>query len=338
MESQQASTKTLFLTGATGFIGSHIARRFLRAGYIVEALKRPDSNYGLLTDIADQLTWHEGDVTDIPSLEAAIKPGCDVIHAAAIVSFIPKERGRMEKINVEGTANVVNVCLKVGVRKIGYVSSVAALGRPDPKKGQTAHPQRITESQKWEDSPNNSYYAQTKYRAELEMWRGVAEGLNVVMVNPSIVLGAGDWNRSSTQLFKYVNDEKRFYPAGLVNYVDVQDVTEALFGLMESQVSGQRFILNAGTIPYKALLEQMAVVLNKRPPKTHIAPWLAEIGWRVEALRSWITGKPPLITRETARSASSAYQFEGSNINHVIDFQYRSLTETLQQAAPAYLP
>lgn len=328
--------KTLFLTGATGFIGSHIARRFLAAGYTVEALKRPESGYGLLADIAEQLIWHEGDVTDIPSLEAAIKPGCDVIHAAAIVSFIPKDRSRMDKINVEGTANVVNVCLKVGVRKLGYVSSVAALGRPSLPKGQEGKTQEINEDQKWEDSPNNSYYAQTKYRAELEVWRGVAEGLNVVMVNPSIVLGAGDWNRSSPQLFKYVNDEKRFYPAGLVNYVDVQDVAGTMYLLMNSNVTAQRFILNAGTIPYKVLLEQIAVVLNKRPPTTYISPLLAEIGWRIEWLRTWLSGKPPLITRETAQSASAAYQFDGSKISKVIDFQYRSLAETLHQAAKAY--
>lgn len=336
MESQLYSPKTVFITGATGFIGSHLARRFLASGYTVEALKRPESSYGLLSDIATQVTWHEGDVTDIPSLEAAIKPGCDVVHAAAIVSFVSKDRPQMEKINVEGTANMVNVCLKAGVRKLGYISSVAALGRPVIKKGQGGQLQVVAEDQKWEDSPNNSYYAQTKYRAELEVWRGEAEGLNVVMVNPSIVLGAGDWSRSSSQLFKYVNDEKRFYPAGLVNYVDVQDVADVLYQLMVSHVSSERFILNAGTIPYKALLEKIAVVLKKRPPTTHISPTLAEIGWRLEAIRSFLTGKPPLITRETARSASALYQFNGSKINHVIDFQYKPLSETLELAVSAF--
>ena len=153
--------------------------------------------------------------------ETAIQPGIDVIHAAAIVSFIPKDRDRMEQINVEGTANVVNVCLKAGVRKLGYVSSVAAVGRPAGKGGKATERVLIGEDQKWEDSPNNSAYATTKYRAELDVWRGIAEGLNAVMVNPSVVLGAGDWNRSSLQLIKYVGDERPFYPAGLVNYVDV---------------------------------------------------------------------------------------------------------------------
>lgn len=326
---------TTFITGATGFIGSHIARRYLAAGHQVEALKRSNAGPGMLADVADQITWHEGDILDIPSLEAAIKPGIDVIHAAAIVSFTPKDRERMEKINVEGTANVVNVCLQVGVRKLGYLSSVAALGRPATKGPKTNEPAVIDENQKWEDSPNNSAYAKTKYRAELEVWRGVAEGLNAVMVNPSVVLGTGDWTRSSLQLIKYVYDEKRFYPEGVVNYVDVLDVAEALYQLMESNISSERYILNAGTIPYKALLEQLATTLGKRPPTVRVPPTLTRVLWPLEAVRSWLTGKAPLITRETARSASSRYQYDGRQIEQTIGLQYRPLNETLRRVADA---
>lgn len=325
--------KTVFITGATGFIGSHIARRFLREGYQVEALKRPERDAGLLTDVADQIKWHEGDITDIPSLEAAIRPGIDVVHAAAVVSFVPKDRAYMEKVNVEGTANVVNVCLHAGIRKLGYISSVAALGRPATNNQPAGQPVLISEKQKWEDSPLNSNYAKTKYRGELEVWRGVAEGLNAVMVNPSVVFGPGDWNRSSMQLFKYVYDEKRFYPGGLVNYVDVRDVVDAMFRLMVSDITAERYILNAGTIPYKELLDKIAVALKKRPPSVPVSPVLSEIAWRVEAVWSWITGTSPLVTRETARSAGSFYQFDGSRIRQVIDFQYRALQDTIQAAA-----
>jgi nucleoside-diphosphate-sugar epimerase len=330
--------KSVFITGATGFIGSHIARRYLAEGYAVSALKRPESSYGMLADVADRITWQEGDVLDIPSLELAILPGIDVIHTAAIVSFVPKDRRQMERINVEGTANIVNVCLKAGVRKLGYLSSVAALGRPVAKgeKPTTATPTVIDESQKWEDSPNNSTYAQTKYRAELEVWRGIAEGLNAVMVNPSIVLGAGDWSRSSLQLLKYAYDEKPFYPAGLMNYVDVLDVTDALFRIMESNVTAQRYILNGGTIPYQSLLKQVAGVLGKRPPSIEVPPLLTQVLWPLEAIRAWLTGKAPLITRETARSASALYQFNGHKIEQLAGFQYRPLKETLQRVADAF--
>lgn len=290
----------------------------------------------MLTDVANQITWHEGDILDIPSLEAAIQSNSDVIHAAAIVSFAPKDRDQMERINVEGTANVVNVCLKMGVRKLGYVSSVAALGRPVAKGEEGSKPIVIDENQKWQDSPNNSAYAKSKYRAELEVWRGVAEGMNAVMVNPSIVLGAGDWNRSSLQLIKYVSDERSFYPTGLVNYVDVLDVTDALMSLMQADVTAERFILNGGTIPYRSLLEQIAAVLKKRPPALRIPPTLTRLLWPVEAIRAWLLNKAPLITRETARSASSAYQYDGRKIEQVSGFQYRPLSETLRRVADAF--
>ena len=326
----------VFITGATGFIGSHIARRYLADGHPVTVLYRPQTGYGMLADIADKLTWHEGDVLDIPSLETAIIPGIDVIHAAAIVSFVPKDRDRMEQINVEGTANVVNVCLKAGGRKLGFVSSVAAIGRPAANVGTVSEPIRIDETHKWQDSPNNSAYAKSKYRAELEVWRGVAEGLNAVMVNPSIVLGAGDWSRSSLQLIKYVHDERPFYPAGLVNYVDVLDVTDALIRLMQSSVTAERFILNGGTIPYRSLLEQIAGALGKRPPTRRILPILTRLLWPVEAVRAWLLNTTPLITRDTARSSSLFYAYDGRKIEQVPEFQYRPLSQTLGRVADAF--
>lgn len=327
----------VFITGATGFVGSHVARRLLTDGYQVEALTRKPGQFGLLTDISDKITWHIGDVTDIPSLEAAIRPNQDVIHAAALVSFSPKDRRAMEKVNVEGTANVVNVCLNVGVRKLGFVSSVAALGRPARKNPDAgiSQPTVIDESQKWEENPENSFYAQTKYRAELEVWRGVAEGLNAVIVNPSVVMGVGDWSRTSTQLVSYVLDEKRFYPTGLINYVDVLDVADALVQLMESDISAQRFILNAGTTPYRDFFGQMAVALGKRPPSVAVPDWLTQVLWPVEAVRSALTGSAPLITRETARSARSLYRMNGNKITEAFDFQYHTLAETVERIAKA---
>jgi dihydroflavonol-4-reductase len=330
------STKSVFITGATGFIGSHIARWYLAEGYTVSALYRPASGYGLLADVAERINWQEGDVLDIPSLEAAIVPNTDVIHAAAVVSFFPKDRNRMERINVEGTANIVNICLKVGVRKLGYVSSVAAIGRPVDKTGKHDEPMVLDEEQKWEESPNNSGYAITKYQAELEVWRGVAEGLNAVMISPSVVLGVGDWSRSSLQLIKYVYDEKPFYPAGLVNYVDVLDVADVLARLMQSDITAERYILNGGTIPYRSLLEQIAGALKKRPPGIRVAPALTRFLWPLEAIRAWATGKNPLITRETARSSGALYAYDGHRIEQVLDFQYRPLSDTLGRVSDAF--
>lgn len=321
------------VTGATGLIGSHVVRYLLSLGKSVSALYRAQNGYGLLTDVADQLTWLEGDLLDIPSLEDAITPGCDVIHCAAIVSFIPKDRARMEQINVEGTANLVNICLLKKVRKLAYLSSVAALGRPESKANVPGKPVELTEEQKWEESPLNSFYAKTKYRAELEVWRANAEGLPVVMVNPSVVLGEGDWTRSSTQLIKYVYDEKQFYTEGDINYVDVLDVAEAIVKLLHSEVVDQRFILSAGAMPYRDFLTQLAQALGKRPPTIRVPPGLAKVLASLEAVRSFLAGTSPLITQETARGASHRYYYPGGQITQSIDFQYRPLEVTIGRIA-----
>ena len=324
---------TTLVTGATGLIGSHVVRYLLALGRPVSALYRPQNGYGLLADVADKLTWHEGDLLNIPSLGDAITPGCDVIHCAAIVSFVPKDRVQMEQVNVEGTANLVNVCLQAGIRKLAYLSSVAALGRSEAKHADSKGITVLTEDQKWEESPLNSAYAKTKYRAELEVWRGSAEGLPVVMVNPTVVLGEGDWTRSSTQLIKYAYDEKRFYTEGDINYVDVLDVAEAIVQLLHSKIINQRFILNAGVLPYRDFLTKLALALGKRPPTVRVPPKLASVLARVEAVRSWLTGTAPLITPETARGASHHYYYPGNRITQAIDFQYHTLDETLARVA-----
>ncbi|MGV3560940.1 SDR family NAD(P)-dependent oxidoreductase [Larkinella arboricola] len=323
------------ITGANGLIGSHIVRRYLDAGRNVAALRRSSSDLHLLHDIQDRIIWLEGDILDIPALEEAVQTvqasgTVDVVHVAAMISYQPKDRARMDKVNVEGTANVVNVCLAKGVRKLGYVSSVAAVGRPTVK-GDTGKLMVIDEEQRWEESPQNSFYGQTKYRAELEVWRGMAEGLDAVIVNPSLVLGEGDWTRSSTQLFKYAFDEKPFYPAGIVNLVDVRDVAEAVFQLMQSPITAERFILTATTLPYKTFLDKLADALGKKRPKYRVPPKLTQLLWPLEAVRSWFTGKAPLITRETARSASGLYQYDGRKIETVLPFRYHNIDETIRR-------
>ncbi|GAB3575274.1 NAD-dependent epimerase/dehydratase family protein [Spirosoma luteolum] len=330
----------VFITGATGLIGSHVARRCLADGRRVSALKRPDSDYGLLADVADQLSWHEGDVLDIPSLEAAIEPGSDVVHAAALVNFLPRDRALMEKVNVDGTANVVNACLRAGVRKLAYVSSVVALSRParTPATDRQSQldPIFINEDQKWEESPYNSAYGKAKHRAELEVWRGTAEGLPAVIVNPTIVLGVGQWGRSSLQIVEYLAQERRYYMGGLVNLVDVLDVADALVQLLASPIQNKRFILNGGTIPYKDLFEQLAEAMQTRPPYIRVSRLVSQIIWPIESLVARLTGRKPLVTRDASVTASLLYSYDGRRIRQAIGFQYRPLGETLKRVGQAW--
>jgi dihydroflavonol-4-reductase len=321
--------QTVLITGANGLLGSALVKTFFGAGYQVKVLLRPKSDTSLLQSVLPQLTVLEGDILDIPSLEDAIQPNDLVVHAAATVSFAAKDQVKMLKVNAEGTANVVNVCLSQKASKLLYISSVAALGRPAEKQ-QEANA-TINEDQKWEESPNNSFYAKTKYLAECEVWRGIAEGLNAVMLCPSVVLGEGDWNKSSTQLFKYVWNENKFFTSGNVNYVDAQDVATIGLKLVEADVTEERFVVSAGSVPYEVLFQKIAKALGKKAPSIMVKPWQAEIIWRLEAIRTFFTRNAPLITKETAHSSKNKYFYDATKLKKLIDFEFTPLDETLER-------
>lgn len=294
-------------------------------------LKRTNSDFSLLQGVENQIVWHEGDILDVMSLEKAMVNIEYVIHTAAIVSFAPKDRDKMFKTNIEGTANMVNLCLENGIKKLCFVSSVAALGRSIPNEKKTENVISINEKATWEESPLNSNYAETKYFAEMEVWRGEAEGLNCVVVNPSLILGEADWHKSSTQLLKYVFDEHKFYPQGNVNYVDVQDVAECIFRLTIGDISGEKFILNAGEITYKDFFEKVALRFHKKAPSILLKPSITSLLWRLEAIRCFFTGNAPLITKETALSSSHSFKYPNNKIKQTLGFKFKSLEESLDR-------
>ncbi len=327
----------ILITGINGLVGSFVAKQFIDNGFKVGGLIRKNADLSLLKEYKEKINWLEGDVLDVLSLEKNFQNVSTVIHCAAVVSFVPKDREMMYKVNVEGTANVVNECLAQGIEKMIFVSSVAALGRKvNSKLDSNAHPV-YDETAQWEESKQNSHYAKTKYLAEMEVWRGVAEGLSANIVNPSIILGEGDWNKSSTQLFKYVYDENLFYTKGTINYVDAKDVARAIFDLHESTITGERFVLNAGNISYKDFFEKVALTFNKKSPSIKVAFWMGQIAWRLEAIRCFYTKNTPLITKETNLSSNSNYYYDNKKIINRISFTFSDLTETLNRVAKGLL-
>ncbi|QRR01953.1 NAD-dependent epimerase/dehydratase family protein [Dyadobacter sandarakinus] len=327
----------VLVTGATGLVGSHTARKLIAAGCEVHALVRNGANRSLLSGIESSITWQEGDILDLGALESAIRQVDYVVHAAAVVSFVPRDRKMMYKVNVEGTANVVNVCLKYPIKKLCHVSSIAAIGRPDSRKFQAGREVVLNEDQRWEDSPENSEYAKTKHLAELEVWRGIAEGLGAVIVNPTVILGEGDWTRSSTQLFRYVYKENPFYTEGIANVVDVQDVAEVIEKLLFSNISGERFLLNAGSITYENLFSLIADAMGKMRPAYQVKPWLAGIIWRIEAVRTWLLGTKPLITKETAKSAARKIRYDNRKIREALDFSFQPVEKSVSRISESLL-
>ncbi len=322
--------KKILITGITGLVGSFTARYFLKSGFNVVGLKRFNSDLSLIQDIENQVIWYEGDILDILVLEKAIENVSYVVHAAAIVSFAPKDRDKMFKTNVEGTINVVNLCLEKNIKKLCFISSVAALGRKTTNEN-ISHVIKIDEKATWEENKLNSNYAKTKYLAEMEVWRGQSEGLDCVIVNPSVILGEADWNKSSTQLLKYVYDEHKFYPVGNLNYVDVEDLAECVYKLTVSDISDERFILSAGQMSYKEFFEKVAPKFNKKAPSTLLGNSLTGFVWRLEAFRSFFTGNAPLITKETALSSSHSFEYSNDKIKNALNFTFRNIDESLDR-------
>ena len=235
----------------------------------------------------------------------------------------------MFKINIEGTANVVNAALDAGVKKMVHVSSVAALGR-------IRENEPVNENMNWTEETSNSNYGQSKYMAEMEVWRGIGEGLDAVIVNPTIILGAGDWESGSSKIFQSVYNEFPWYSDGVTGFVDVKDVAAVMTRLMDSNITAQRFIVSAENRTYKDVLTLIAKAFGKKPPYKKVTPAIAKIVWRLEALKSWFTKKDPLVTKETSKTALAKVNFDNSKLKKYLqDFNYRPIEETIVQTCAA---
>lgn len=310
----------VLVTGGSGLLGSELITQLLRSGKKVRALYHKTK----LTDFeSDNFEQFQSDILDVLGLEEALSGVDQVFHCAAIVSFNPRRKQEMLKINIEGTANLVNAALDAGVKKFVHVSSVAALGR-------IRENEPINETMNWSEETSNSSYGQSKYLAEMQVWRGIGEGLNAVVVNPVIILGPGDWNSSSSQIFKKVYNEFPWYATGTSGFVDVRDVAKAMIDLMNSDISSERFIVSAENRSYADLFALIARAFGKKTPHKKITKSLAKIVWRLEAIKSFFTGKDPLITKETARTALARVNFDNRKLKLFLpEFRYRKLEETV---------
>lgn len=323
--------KHILVTGGTGFVGSYLLRYLLEQGYSkIRAIKRVGSSTDLVQDIATKIEWVDCDILDLIGLEDVMEGIQQVYHSAAMVSFIPSERDRMKQVNVEGTANIVNLGLYHGIEKLVHVSSIAAIGRS--KEGVT-----ISESSKWENSPFNSKYAISKQLAEQEVWRGVAEGLAANIINPSMILGAGRWEDGPQKFFKLVWDQIPYYPRGSNGFVDVRDVAKMMVQLMEKDISGERFIANSSSISYKELMVLIARHLGKNPPSKPLHALLTHLLWRTEWLKSKLTGQAPSVTKETALHTSRSFFYDNAKSKEVLYFDYIPLEKTIADIAPSFL-
>lgn len=322
----------VLVTGGTGFLGAYIIKELVNKGHSVRAIRRGNTNpFFISPDITAKVEWIPGDILDPVGLEEAMEGTEAVIHAAAKVSFIGRERRQMLKTNIEGTANVVNAALEKNIKKLVYISSVAALGR-------SANGATVNEGRQWEETRLSTHYAVSKYHAEMEVWRGIGEGLNAVIVNPSTIIGYGDWNTSSCAIFKSTYHEFPWYTNGVNGFVDVEDVARAIVLLLESPISAERFVISGDNWSFRQLFDAIADGFSKKHPSREATPFLGALAWRLEKLKSGFTGKPALLTRETAKIAQSRTYFDSSKIKQYLPgFAFTPLQQTIRQACLAYL-
>lgn len=310
----------VLVTGGAGLLGKELIAQLLAQGKQVRAIYNKTRLPEFHIDGLEQLQCN---ILDVIGLEEAMKGIEQVYHCAAIVTFNPKRKRELYKINIEGTANVVNAALDAGVKKMVHVSSVAALGR-------IRENMPINETMNWTEETSNSRYGQSKYLAELEVWRGIGEGLDAVMVNPVVILGTGDWGAGSSRIFKSVYEEFPWYTDGITGFVDVRDVAKAMILLMESKIIAERFILSAEDRSFGDVFNLIAKAFGKKAPHKRVTPFLAKMVWRLEKIKSFFTRKEPMITKETATTALAKVHFNNSKfLKYFPGFTYHTIEETI---------
>lgn len=324
--------KKVFITGATGLVGSRLCKKFLEAGYEVLALRRRTSSMKLVAAFHDEVQWYEGDLLHQESLRAPITQADYVIHVGAMVSFSSENDALMQQVNVQGTSNMLALSMACGCEKFFFISSVASLGTP-----RAGYVIDETTTMATHNAVPRTMYASTKFEAEKRVWEAASQGLDVLIVNPSVVLGVGDWGRSSGRLIDYVFCKPSFYPVGCLNVVDLRDLVDIIYQLLESPFKNERYIVSSSYLTYQDFFQRVAQALQVSPPSWKLWPWLAAILWRLERIRSRFHVQPSLITRESMFVAASRVRYDNAKIQKALTINFRSLHETLQWVCTAYL-
>ena len=323
----------ILVTGGTGFIGSHLLLHLLENDEKVRAIYRNSKSISKTKNLFslyakaslfDKIEWIEADVTDIPSLEIAFRDIEFVYHCAALVSFDPKDEARLRKINIEGTANIVNFSLQYDVKKLCYVSSIAALG--DLPEYESA----ITETTEWNPEQYHSDYAISKYGAEMEVWRAQQEGLDVVIINPGVVLGAGFFDSGSGELFNAIATGLKFYSKGNTGFVGIADVVAIAYVLMKSDFNAERFILVSETISFEEITNKIATALNVKPPYIDAKKWMSEVAWRFDWMFSNLFFRKRKLSKAMATAMQSTDFYSNEKIKNAIIFEFTPIDEVIK--------
>ncbi len=333
----------ILVTGGTGLVGSHLLYKLLQTHAKVKAIYRREHKLELVqkvfsyyTEDSDSLyekiEWINADITDVPSLLKAFKNVDYVFHCAAFVSFEPDKYHQLRKINIEGTANVVNLCVSHQVKKLCYVSSIATIGHHQKSQ------QMITEDTFWNKEEDNSVYAITKYGAETEVWRGTQEGVDAVILNPGIIIGPGFWNSGgSSSLIKKIYNGMPYYTHGITGYVDVNDVVDTMIALMQSPIKNDRFIVISENLSFKEFQEQTTSALKINPPKKEATSFMLAVGWRLDWLNHLLTGKRRRLSKQVTKSARSVRKYDASKLQNALNIEFKPMLVSIKETCQLFL-
>lgn len=330
----------ILVTGGTGLVGAHLLyfllkeEKKVRAVYrSKEAIEKTKEVFSFYTDDAaliSKIEWFKADITDVPAMIPAFVGVKKVYHCAALISFNPKDYVAMRKVNIHGTAIIVNLSIDAKVDKICYVGSIASIG--DSLKGNL-----ITEENEWNKEADNSGYSITKFGAEMEIWRASQEDVDVVVVNPGVILGSGLFTSGSSEIISKIAKEFKFYTEGITGFVGIRDVVKAMILLMESPIKNERFILVSENKSYKEIFFLIADALHKKRPTLKIKPYQTEVAWRVFGLLSKITNTAPLLSKYSAKSAHNVSRYSSKKIEEQLHFQFEDITDVVKRVCSNYL-
>lgn len=329
----------ILVTGATGLVGAHLLLHLLEKNQVVRAIYRNTASIAKTKvlfkklhklTLFEQIDWVQADITNLPQLEIAFQESTQVYHCAGLISFDPADEELLRKINIEGTANVVNLCLAHGVEKLCFVSSIATIGvSPLPTIA-------CDETHEWNPELPHTDYAISKYGAEMEIWRGYQEGLAAVIVNPGVILGPYFWESGSGELFAKVAQKFPFYSSGSTGFICVSDVVQPMIQLMESTVSGERYILVSENKTYEAVLKEIAQTMNISMRWIAIHKWMIAIAWRVEALVGIIFGKKRRLSKQLAQTLFDSTQYSSAKISKELGIRFSPVSQVIQEIASVY--
>lgn len=330
----------ILVTGGTGLVGAHLLYKLTTENEKIRAIYRTEESLDKVKEIFSfytseitqhfsKIEWIKADITDIPSMIPVFIGIKKVYHCAALVSFNPKDYREMRKVNIHGTAIVVNLAIDAKIDKLCFVGSIAAVG--NAINGET-----ITEENEWNDEDDNHGYAITKFGAEMEVWRASQEGVDVVIVNPGVILGSGFWNTGSSKLFTQIYNGFNFYTEGITGFVGVQDVVKAMTLLMNSNVKNERFILVSENKSFKDIFFSIADAFSKKRPSRKIKPWQTAVFWRFAWFLSKFTRKEPLLTKHSAKSAHGVSNYSSEKIRKVLNFSFEKVENVIKLVAKNY--